>query len=248
MVAWIYSIISVFLISLVSLIGVLTLSLNRDRLEKLTLFLVSFAVGGLFGDAFIHLLPESFQELGTDLSVSLYVILGILIFFVLEKFLRWRHCHIPTSEKHMHPLATINLVGDAVHNLIDGMLVGASYMVNLPIGIATTLAVIMHEIPQEVGDFGVLIHGGLSVKKALTFNFLSALTAMLGAILAIVMGSEIEGFSLSLLPIAAGGFLYIAGSDLIPELHHEVKVSKSLLQFVMILLGVGVMALLIILE
>ena len=205
-------------------------------------------MGGLFGDAFIHLLPESFQELGTNLSVSLYVISGILIFFVLEKFLRWRHCHIPTSEEHMHPLATINLVGDAVHNLIDGMLVGASYMVSLPIGIATTLAVIMHEIPQEVGDFGVLIHAGLSVKKALALNFLSALTAMLGVILAIVLGSEIEGFSLSLLPIAAGGFLYIAGSDLIPELHHEVKVLRSLLQFVMILLGVGVMALLIFLE
>ena len=205
-------------------------------------------MGGLFGDAFIHLLPESFQELGTNLSTSLYVISGILIFFVLEKFLRWRHCHIPTSEEHMHPLATINLVGDAVHNLIDGMLVGASYMVSLPIGIATTLAVIMHEIPQEVGDFGVLIHGGLSVKKALALNFLSALTAMLGVILAIVLGSEIEGFSLSLLPIAAGGFLYIAGSDLIPELHHEVKVLRSLLQFVMILLGVGVMALLIFLE
>lgn len=248
MVAWIHSIVSVFLISLVSLIGVLSLSLNRDRLARLTLFLVSLAVGGLFGDAFIHLLPESFQELGTNLSVSLYVISGILIFFVLEKFLRWRHCHIPTSEEHMHPLATINLVGDAVHNLIDGMLVGASYMVSLPIGIATTLAVIMHEIPQEVGDFGVLIHAGLSVKKALALNFLSALTAMLGVILAIVMGSEIEGFSLSLLPIAAGGFLYIAGSDLIPELHHEVKVSRSLLQFVMILLGVGVMALLTILE
>ena len=248
MVAWIYSIVSVFLIGLVSLIGVLALSLNRDRLAKLTLFLVSFAVGGLFGDAFIHLLPESFQELGTNLSVSLYVISGILIFFVLEKFLRWRHCHIPTSEEHMHPLATINLVGDAVHNLIDGMLVGASYMVSLPIGIATTLAVIMHEIPQEVGDFGVLIHAGLSVRKALALNFLSALTAMLGVILAIVLGSEIEGFSLSLLPIAAGGFLYIAGSDLIPELHHEVKVLRSLLQFVMILLGVGVMALLIFLE
>lgn len=248
MVAWIYSVVSVFLISLVSLIGVLALSLNRDRLAKLTLFLVSLAVGGLFGDAFIHLLPESFQELGTNLSVSLYVISGILIFFVLEKFLRWRHCHIPTSEEHMHPLATINLVGDAVHNLIDGMLVGASYMVSLPIGIATTLAVIMHEIPQEVGDFGVLIHAGLSVKKALALNFLSALTAMLGVILAIVLGSEIEGFSLSLLPIAAGGFLYIAGSDLIPELHHEVKVLRSLLQFVMILLGVGVMALLIFLE
>jgi len=245
---WVYSMISVFLISLVSLIGILTLSLRKDRLSELTLFLVSFAVGGLFGDAFIHLLPESFQESGMNLSVSLYVILGILIFFVLEKFLRWRHCHIPTSEEHMHPLATINLVGDAVHNLIDGMLVAASYMVSLPIGIATTLAVIMHEIPQEIGDFGVLIHAGLSVKKALAFNLFSALTAMLGAILVIVLGSEIEGFSLSLLPITAGGFLYIAGSDLIPELHHELKVLRSLLQFVMILLGVGVMALLVVLE
>jgi zinc and cadmium transporter len=240
--------ISVVLISLVSLIGILTLSLRKDRLSELTLFLVSFAVGGLFGDAFIHLLPESFRELGMNLSVSLYVILGILIFFVLEKFLRWRHCHIPTSEEHMHPLATINLVGDTVHNLIDGMLVAASYMVSLPIGIATTSAVIMHEIPQEIGEFGVLIHGGLSVRKALAFNFLSALTAMLGAIIAILLGSEVGGFSTSLLPIAAGGFLYIAGSDLIPELHHEVNVSKSLLQFTMILLGVGVMALLVIME
>jgi len=246
--AWVYSMISVFLISLVSLVGALTLSLRKDRFSDLTLFLVSLAAGGLFGDAFIHLLPESFQEFGMNLSVSLYVILGILIFFVLEKFLRWRHCHVPTSEEHMHPLATINLVGDAVHNFIDGMLVAASYMVSLPIGIATTLAVIMHEIPQEIGDFGVLIHGGLSVKRALAFNLLSALTAMLGAILVIVLGSEIEGFSLSLLPITAGGFLYIAGSDLIPELHHEVKVSRSLLQFVMILLGVGVMALLVVLE
>lgn len=244
MLAWIYCIISVFLISLVSLIGVFTLSLDRDRLSRLTLFLVSFSVGGLFGDAFIHLLPESFQELGTSLSVSLYVVLGILVFFALEKFLRWRHCHIQTSEEHMHPLATLNLVGDAVHNLIDGMLVGASYMVSLPIGLATTLAVIMHEIPQEFGDFGVLIHAGLSVKKALAYNFLSAIVAMLGAALAIMIGSEVKGFSLSLLPIAAGGFIYIAGSDLIPELHHELGVSKSLIQFAMILLGVAVMALL----
>jgi len=245
---WTYSIVSVVLISMISLIGVLTLSLNRDRLTKLTLFLVSFAVGGLFGDAFIHLLPESFGELGTNLSTSLYAILGILIFFVVEKFLRWRHCHIPTSANHLHPMVTINLVGDAVHNFIDGMLVAASYLVSLPIGITTTLAVILHEIPQEVGDFAVMIHGGLSVKRALAFNFLSALTAVLGAVLALVIGSEISGFSQSLLPVTAGGFLYLAGSDLIPELQHEVKASKSLLQFVMILLGVGVMALLIILE
>jgi len=229
------------------LVGVFTLSLKPERLAKITLFLVSFAVGGLFGDALIHLLPEAFEELGANLAVSLYVILGVLVFFVLEKFLRWRHCHIPTSEEHMHPLVTINLVGDTVHNLIDGMLVGSSYLVSIPIGITTTLAVILHEIPQEVGDFGVLIHAGLSVKRALVFNLLSATTAILGAILAVIMGQEVQGFSLLLLPVTAGGFLYIAGSDLIPELHHEVDVKTSLLQLVLILLGVGIMALLLVL-
>lgn len=233
------------MISLVSLTGLLTISLSTDRLRRITLFLVSFAVGGLLGDAFIHLLPESFEELGTNLLISLYVILGILLFFVLEKFLRWRHCHIPTSEEHFHPFVTMNLVGDAIHNLIDGMLVGASYMVSLPIGITTTLAVILHEIPQELGDFGVLIHGGLSVKRALTFNLLTALTAVVGAVVSILAGAQIQGFSLSLLPITAGGFLYIAGSDLIPELHHEVKASTSLWQLLLIVLGVAIMALLL---
>ncbi len=240
-----YAIISVILISLVSLIGVVTLSLSTDRLRRITLFLVSFAVGGLLGDAFIHLLPESFKELGANLLVSLYVILGILMFFVLEKFLRWRHCHIPASEEHLHPFVAMNLVGDAVHNLIDGMLVGASYMVSFPIGFTTTLAVVLHEIPQELGEFGVLIHGGLSVKRALVFNLLSALTAVIGAVVSILAAQQVEGFSLSLLPITAGGFLYIAGSDLIPELHHEVKASTSLWQLIMIVLGVAIMALLV---
>ncbi len=219
--------------------------MKADRLAKITLFLVSFAVGGLFGDAFIHLLPEAYEKFGTSLNASLYVILGILIFFVLEKFLRWRHCHIPTSEEHLHPLVTINMVGDTVHNLIDGMLVGASYLVSYPIGITTTLAVILHEIPQEAGDFGVLIHGGLSVKKALVFNLLSGTAAILGAVLSIVVGSEMQGFSVSLLPITAGGFLYIAGSDLIPELHHETNASTSFVQLILIVLGVGIMALLL---
>lgn len=236
------------MISLVSLIGALTISLSVDRLRRITLFLVSFAVGGLLGDAFIHLLPESFEELGTNLLVSLYVILGILIFFVLEKFLRWRHCHIPTSEEHLHPFVTMNLVGDATHNLVDGMLVGASYMVSFPIGLTTTLAVVLHEIPQELGDFGVLIHGGLSVKRALVFNLLSALTAVIGAVVSILAAEQVQGFSLSLLPITAGGFLYIAGSDLIPELHHEVKASTSLWQLLLIVLGVAIMAVLLVLE
>ncbi|MCL5076231.1 MAG: ZIP family metal transporter [Chloroflexi bacterium] len=230
------------------MIGIFSLALDQKLLKKILLFLVSFAVGGLFGDAFIHLLPESFEKLGANLATSLYIVAGILIFFVLEKFIRWRHCHILTSEEHLHPVVFMNLIGDGVHNMLDGMLIGASYAVSIPIGITTTLAVILHEIPQELGDFGVLVHGGLSVKRALAFNFLSALTALLGAIISLVIGPHVQGYSLSMLPITAGGFLYIAGSDLIPELQHEVKLSTSLGQFILIILGVGIMALLVLLE
>ena len=247
---WIYTLLSVIGVSLVSLIGVFTLSLKREFLQRITLILVSFAVGGLFGDAFIHLLPESFEKLGTNLSTSLYIILGILIFFVLEKFIRWRHCHAVTSETHLHPVVTLNLIGDAAHNFIDGMFIGASFLAGVPLGVATTLAVILHEIPQEIGDFGVLIHGGLSVKRALIFNFFSALTAVLGALVSLILGRYISGYPVVLLPITAGGFLYIAGSDLIPELHQcsNVKVSVAAGQLAAMLLGICLMAMLLFLE
>lgn len=247
---WFYSLASVIFVSLISLIGVFTLSLKRETLSKILLLLVSFAVGALFGDAFIHLLPETFKELGANLSTSLLIIAGLLVFFVLEKFIRWRHCHVPSSKEHLHPVVTLNLIGDGVHNLIDGMIIAASFSVSIPIGITTTLAVILHEIPQEIGDFGVLIHGGLPIKKALVFNFFSALAAILGAVISLVIGTHIKGYTVTLLPITAGGFLYIAGSDLIPELHHgcDTKISTSLLQFLCIAAGVLVMALLVFLE
>nr|MBP7088822.1 ZIP family metal transporter [Candidatus Omnitrophota bacterium] len=135
---WIYSIGSVILVSLVSFIGIFTLSLKKERLERITLILVSFAVGGLFGDALIHLLPESFETLGTGLNTSLYIITGVLIFFILEKFVRWRHCHMPMSMSNIHPVVTLNIIGDSVHNLIDGMIIGASFSAGIPLGIATT--------------------------------------------------------------------------------------------------------------
>jgi len=244
---WGYSLLSVIIVSLISLIGVLTLLLHKD-VKKITFLLVSFAVGGLFGDAFIHLLPESFQKIGNNLAVALWILLGIMIFFVLEKFLRWRHCHLSENEEHVHPVVTMNLVGDGVHNMIDGMVIGATYLVSIPLGITTTLAVVLHEIPQELGDFGVLIHGGLSVKKALAFNFLSALTAIIGTILSLTIGPHVQGYTIALVPMTAGGFIYIAGSDLLPELQHEVKIGHSLLQFALILLGIGIMAALVILE
>ena len=242
---WLYTLLSVGLVSVISLIGLVTLSVGPSILRKILLYLVSFAVGALFGDACIHLIPETFEKIRPPLAGSLLLVGGILVFFVLEKFVRWRHCHVPREDhQHVHPVVTMNIVGNGVHNMIDGMLIGASYSVNIGIGVATTIAIVLHEIPQEIGNFSILVHGGLPVKRALFLNFMTALAAVLGAVIALTIGSYVEMFTLWLLPITAGGFLYIAGSDLIPELHHEVDARTSLGQLFSIILGVGIMALL----
>jgi zinc and cadmium transporter len=238
---WLYSIGSVFLVSLIAFVGILTLSLKKETLKKIVLYLVSFSAGALFGGAFIHLLPEAAEEFGFGPTMSISLLGGILIFFILEKFIHWRHCHIPTSKEHPHPFAYMNLVGDGVHNFIDGLVIGGAYLLSIPVGIATTVAVVLHEIPQEIGDFGVLIHGGFEVKKALLMNFLTALTAVVGVITALIISGYIENIAMYLIPFTAGGFIYIAGSDLIPELHKEVKPKKSAIQLVFLLLGIGIM-------
>lgn len=240
----IFSLASVILVSLISLVGVFTIFIKTERLKKILLFMVSFSVGALFGDAFIHLLPESFEKLGKNLTTSLYIILGIFIFFVLEKFICWRHCHIPTSKEHPHPVVFMNVIGDGLHNLFDGMVIAASYLVSTTIGITTTLAVILHEIPQEIGDFGILLQGGLTRKRALFFNFLSATVSVVGAFISLVIGPQIKNYSFILLPLTAGGFIYIAGSDLIPELQKEVNLPKTMVQFISIAIGIIIMALL----
>ena len=245
---WAYTIISVLVISGISFFGVFFLSLKESGLNKILLFLVSFAVGGLIGDAVIHLIPESFEQVPSDLVTSLLILVGIIGFFLIEKFVRWRHCHVPTSAQHIHPVVTLNLVGDCVHNLIDGLLIGASYMVSFPIGITTTIAVILHEIPQEIGDFGVLIHGGLTVRKALLFNFLTALMAVLGGLISLSIGPHVQNYSLFILPVTAGGFIYIAMADLIPELQHECGLSISVRYFIFITLGIALMATLVLLD
>ena len=245
---WLYSLTSVVIVSLISLIGVFTIAINEERLKRLLTFLVSFAVGGLFGDVFIHILPDVFKKSASTLSVSFGILAGILLFFILEKFIYWRHCHSGICEMHDKPFVWINLIGDGVHNFIDGIIIGASYCVGLGIGITTTLAVILHEIPQEIGDFGILVNGGLTRKKALFLNFLCASVAILGTVIALVIGPTIKDFSMYILPLTAGGFIYLAGSDLIPELHREVEFSRSLLQLVSIVLGVVVMASLLFLE
>jgi zinc and cadmium transporter len=235
---------SVTLVSLVSLIGILTISVSEERLRSALFVLVSLAAGAMFGDAFIHLLPESFQKSGDTVMPSMSVLAGILGFFILEKFLLWRHQHTLESNNRIHPLGYLNLIADGVHNLIDGMMIGASYLVSLPLGIATTLAVVFHEIPQEIGDFGILLHAGFTKRRALFFNFLSATLAMLGTAAALLVGSSFENFSSVMLPFTAGGFIYIAGSDLLPELQRELKPAKSTVQLVAMAGGIGLMLIL----
>ena len=242
---FLYSVASVLIVSLVSLVGILTISLSTKVLGKMLVYMISFSAGGLLGDAFLHLLPESASHNGFGIEIALYVLLGLSISFILEKIIRWRHCHHVTCDDHPHPFAWMNLFGDGVHNFIDGLIIGAAYMVSIPVGIATTVAVVMHEIPQEIGDFGVLLHGGMSKKKALILNFVTALTSVLGVFLVFALSSFFEIGTGFLVPFAAGGFIYIAVADLIPEMHKEVGIGRSLGQFTTFLLGIGLMFLMI---
>lgn len=248
MLVWAYGIGSAVIVSVISLVGVFFLSVDRARLERYLLFLVSFAVGGLVGDAVIHLIPRSFEETTSDLMTSLFILAGIIGFFTLEKFIRWRHCHIPVSDEHVHPVVALTLISDGVHNLIDGMIIGASYIVSTPLGITTTLAVVLHEIPQEIGDFGVLVHGGFTPRKALISNFFSAVVCVGGVVISLAVGTHIGGYARFMLPLTAGGFLYIASADLIPQLHHDCGLSISLRQVFFIALGIALMALLVLAE
>jgi len=238
------TLLSVFIVSLISLIGILFIFLKRNTLDNLLIFFVSLSVGSLLGGAFLHLIPEAFGEAGFTMKVSFLILAGIVIFFIIENFIHWRHCHIPTSKEHPHLLGTMNLIGDGIHNLIDGLIIAAAYFVNLPLGIATTLAVIVHEIPQEIGDFGVLLYAGFSKRKALFFNFLSALMAMIGAIIGILFSENYQAFVSIIIPLAAGGFLYIAGSDLIPEIHKNQEKGFPFKNLIGILLGILIMYLL----
>ena len=246
--AWGAALASVMVVSLVSLIGVVAVSSNHLRVQHTIFVMVSLAVGAMFGDAFIHLLPHCFRSTDTPLFVSMDVLAGILLFFVLEKCLLWRHEHVPHYGDCIHPIGYVSLVADGLHNFIDGLLIGSSYLVSLPVGLATTLAVILHEIPQEIGDFGVLLHAGFRPAQAIWLNFLSASVAIVGTITALIAGEFLKGLPTLVLPLTAGGFIYLAGSDLVPELHKEREPVKSLIQFVAIGVGVGLMLLLTLLE
>lgn len=230
-----YILVSIFFVSLISLIGVVSFIVNERLLNKSLFFIVAFSAGALLGGAFLHLIPEALENDGSQ-SVFLSVLLGFLIFFILEKYLYWRHCHNGVCD--VHAFTYLNLVGDSVHNFIDGIVIAVSFSFSLKVGIIATMAVIFHEIPQELGDFAVLVYGGFSKKKALFCNFLVALTAFGGAILGYFLSERILNFSFILLSAASGGFIYIASTDLVPELHKENDLKKSSLAIAVFSLGI----------
>lgn len=224
--------------SLISLVGIFSLWMRENALKKLLILLVALSAGALLSGAFFHLIPEALDTL-TPTTVFTYVLVGFIIFFLMEKFLYWHHCH--EGKCDVHPVSYLILFGDGIHNFIDGIIIGISFIVSIPFGIVTSLLIIGHEIPQELGDFGVLVHGGFGKVKALLYNLISQLTCIVGGILGYFLSTSIQGIVPFILPFAAGGFIYISASDLVPELHKEPKIKKSLFSFAFFILGIVIM-------
>lgn len=226
------------LISSCALVGIFSLAARSERLEKILLFLVSISAGTLMGGAFFHLMPEAAEELPID-EVLLFVLFAFVVFFLIEKVLHWRHCH--KGQCDVHSFGHMNLIGDSVHNFIDGLIIAATFIVDFHLGIATVLAIAFHEIPQEIGDFGVLLYAGFKKGRALFLNFLVALAVVLGGIIGYFLSFCDHGWIPYLLSFAAGGFLYISTSDLIPEIRKEANLKKSLISLCFFLIGLGIM-------
>ena len=246
-----YTLGSVVIISLVSLVGILALSANERLLRRLIAPLVALAVGALLGDAFIHLIPETFAGSENTLLSSFLIIAGMLFFFILEKALHLHHHGHDDHEEDRHTdtsLARLILVSDGLHNFIDGVIIAASYLISIEVGIATTIAIILHEIPQEMGDFGVLIHAGYTKTKALLVNFYSAVLAIAGGGLTLLVSNVAEATEIWIVPIAIGVFIYTASSDLVPELHKQSGIKTTALEVLGIVVGVFAMYLLLFLE
>ncbi len=235
---------SVVGVSLLSFLGIVFFLFEESDVRKSLLYFVSLSAGALLGDVFLHILPDMAEEADTFATGLLVVLGGIIFSFVLEKVLHWRHCHLlpsPAEDEHHHPMGLVNIVGESMHNFIDGIVIAAGFLASIPIGLSTTLAVMLHEMPHEIGNVAVLLHAGYSRKKALFYNFLSGTASIIGALLVLVSASWSSSISSYMLPFAAGNLLYIAGSDLIPELHKETKAWNSLGQLACILLGIGIM-------
>ncbi len=246
-----YALGSVIGVSILSLLGILFFLVDERFIRSVLLYIVSFSTGALLGDVFIHILPDMAEENADFFPTGLLIILvGILFSFTVEKFIHWRHCHMLPDEDHghHHTVGIMSITGESVHNFIDGIVIAASYLVSVELGLATTLAIVFHEIPHEIGNFAVLLHSGFPKKKALLLNLFSACTGILGTALVLWLSRSLGSLILYLLPFAAGNLLYIAGSDLIPELHKHTKIHQGFWQLIAMIAGMGFMYLIVIFE
>ena len=238
--------ISTFLISLIAFIGAVMLFLNEKLLSKILLLLVAFSAGSMMGGAFLHLIPEAVigvsGEADLVFQIFLYVLLGFCVFFVLEQLIKWHHHHA-TSHPEATPFSYLTLVSGSIHNFIDGLIIAGSFVISLPLGLVTVLAVALHEVPQEIGNYGILVYGGFKKVKALLLNFLSATAIIFGGVAGFFLSQQIGDRIIFLLPFAAGSFIYIAASDLVPEIKQGENVKKSILYLSVFLLGIGLMLL-----
>ncbi|MDD5340946.1 MAG: ZIP family metal transporter [Patescibacteria group bacterium] len=238
--ALLYGLISTLVISIIGQVGFFVFILKDNILKKILIFFVSFSAGSLIGGAFFHLLPDVIEKNDDILMVFVWTIVGFCLFFMMEKFLRWHHCHDKECEEKKH-LGQINMVGDGIHNFLDGVIVMAAFVVSPALGLATSISIISHEIPQELGDFGVLLYSGYNRTKAIIFNFLLSVIAVLGALVGYFLSNEISGFANVIIPIAAGGFFYIAASDFIPEMQKEINAKSSIINFLVFVLALAFM-------
>lgn len=230
-----YIMLAVLISGLLGLTGGLLLLYREKRARKYSPFLVSYAAGALFSAAFLGLIPEM-VEINVSQAAFASILGGIIIFFVLERFLSWYHHHMGNARVPIFNYMII--IGDTMHNFIDGVIIAAAFIADFALGVTTTLAVLLHEVPQEIGDFGVLLHGRMKRKSIIFYNVLSALVALAGAAIAYFFLLAIEGALPFFIGIAAGGFIYIAGTDLIPETRKERKLKPSILHAIIFLIGI----------
>lgn len=234
--AWIVG--SGLLMSAIALVGSVALVLSESTLKKIVLPLVAFAAGSLIGGAFFHMIPAGMAKIENTTVLFAWLLAGFTLFFVLEQFLHWHHCH-RAQASCKQPLTYLILIGDGLHNFIGGLAIAGTFMVDIRLGIMAWLAAAAHEIPQELGDFGVLIHGGWRKQTALLFNLLSGLTFLLGGLVTYAASFTID--VAFLIPFAAGNFIYIGASDLVPEVTKHEDLRKNILNFVFFVIGVLLM-------
>jgi zinc and cadmium transporter len=229
---------SSLVMSAIATVGSVTLILKESTLQKLLLPLVAFAAGSLIGGAFFHMIPAGLKKMGGEVGFFVWLVVGFVLFFALEQFLHWHHCHRAQADCKK-PLTYLILIGDGVHNFIGGTAVAGTFLIDIRLGVTAWLAAAAHEVPQELGDFGVLLHGGWEKSKALMFNVISALTFLLGGLLAYAASYKLD--VTFLLPFAAGNFIYIGAADLIPEINRHESPTANLIHFLFFAAGMGLL-------